>query len=122
MNNTIHTSLGDIVSYTTKDGSSIRELMHPSQHASRNQSLAEAIVPAGTSTQRHKHLQSEELYHITAGSGLMQLGTEEFTVKAGDTICIKPNTPHSIRNTGENDLVILCCCSPAYRHEDTELL
>jgi hypothetical protein len=32
----------------TKDGSGIRELMHPDRHGNRNQSLAEALVPPGT--------------------------------------------------------------------------
>jgi mannose-6-phosphate isomerase-like protein (cupin superfamily) len=35
---------------------------------------------------------------------------------------IPPGTPHSIANTGEGDLKILCACSPAYTHEDTEIL
>ena len=106
----------------TKDGSQISELMHPSLHASQNQSLAEAMVPAGTTTHLHRHYNSEELYHITAGGGIMRLDEEEFEVKTGDTICIAPGTAHCIRNTGTEDLVILCCCSPAYSHKDTELL
>jgi mannose-6-phosphate isomerase-like protein (cupin superfamily) len=43
-------------------------------------------------------------------------------VQAGDTVCITPGTPHRIRNTGGETLVILCACAPAYAHEDTELL
>lgn len=122
MNSKQHTSRSDIPAYITKDGSQISELMHPSRHASQNQSLAEAIVPAGTSTRLHRHRQSEELYHITAGYGMMRLGEAEFAVKTGDTVCIAPGTAHGIQNTGKTNLVILCCCSPAYQHEDTELL
>ena len=40
----------------------------------------------------------------------------------GDTLCIKPGTPHHIKNTGTTPLHILCMCSPPYSHEDTELL
>lgn len=36
-----------IPSCETRDGSLIRELMHPTQHGHRAQSLAEAIVPPG---------------------------------------------------------------------------
>ena len=50
------------------------------------------------------------------------LGDEVFSVHEGDTVCISPNTPHCIKNIGESPLHILCCCSPAYSHEDTELL
>jgi mannose-6-phosphate isomerase-like protein (cupin superfamily) len=112
----------DVQPYTTKDGSVIRELMHPAVHGNRNQSLAEATVAAGQRTILHRHGRTEELYHVTAGRGRMTLGDESFGVTAGDTVCIPPGTPHCIENTGAEDLVILCCCSPAYHHDDTELL
>ena len=111
-----------IDSYITKDGSSIRELMHPDTHANSNQSLAEATVPAGVQTELHLHNESEEIYHITQGEGMMSLGKEQFTVNVGDTICIHPNTPHQIFNVGKKDLVFLCACSPAYSHEDTVII
>ena len=108
--------------YATKDGSEIRELMHPSIHGNRSQSLAEASVAPGVTTRLHRHRLSEELYHITAGYGRMTLGEERFDVVPGDTICIPPDTPHCIENTGSEPLRLLCCCAPAYAHADTELL
>jgi mannose-6-phosphate isomerase-like protein (cupin superfamily) len=117
-----HTHYNEIHPYITKDGSEIRELMHPQQHGGQNQSLAEARVEPGCCTQLHRHHLSEELYYIQAGSGAMTLATETFAVKQGDTILIPPGTAHAIANSGRETLVILCCCSPAYHHEDTELL
>ena len=116
------TSYCDIQPYRTRDGSQIRELMHPDHHGNRNQSLAEAIVQPGEETLLHKHLRTEELYHITAGSGWMTLADEQFPVATNDTVCIPPGTPHCIRNTGIEPLRILCCCSPSYSDEDTLLL
>jgi len=120
------TSYSSISAFITRDGSQIRELMHPQQHGASHgiiaQSLAEAVVAVGEKTQLHRHLQSEELYHITAGSGIMTLGEQSFSVQTGDTVCIKPKTPHCIENTANEELVILCCCSPAYADSDTELL
>ena len=116
------TRLADIAPYITKDGSEIRELMHPDQHGNRNQSLAEAVVAPGQRTQLHRHLTSEELYHVTSGEGLLTLGGEKLKVSPGDTALIPPGTPHCIEATGKQPLRILCCCSPAYRHEDTEML
>ncbi len=116
------TRLADIEPYITKDGSGIRELMHPEQHGNRAQSLAEAVVPAGTRTLLHRHLTSEELYHVTAGEGILTLGGETLKVSPGDTVLIPPGTPHCIEATGTEALHILCCCSPAYRHDDTEIL
>lgn len=108
--------------YVTKDGSEIRELMHPTIHGNKAQSLAEARVPAGTRTLLHRHQLTEELYHITAGNGIMTLGSHQFAVTPGDTICIPPGTPHCIEATGTEALHILCCCAPAYSHEDTEIV
>lgn len=118
----MRTRFSQIKCYTTKDGSEIRELLHPDHHSVSNQSLAEATVPAGVTTHLHRHLQSEEIYHITAGKGEMTLGSEQFSVEPGDSVCISPGTAHCIANTGSEPLVILCCCAPAYAHEDTELL
>ena len=112
----------EIIPYVTKDGSLIRELMHPVVHGSSNQSLAEATVPAAGKTFLHRHIKSEEIYYILEGRGIMTLGSEEFDVRKGDTVCIMPGTPHRIQNTGKESLKILCCCAPAYAHEDAELL
>jgi mannose-6-phosphate isomerase-like protein (cupin superfamily) len=111
-----------VPAYRTKDGSEIRELMHPAVHGNRAQSLAEATVPAGTRTLLHRHHLSEELYHITAGRGRMTLGAECVDVGPGDTLLIPPGTAHCIEAIGEVSLRLLCCCAPAYSHGDTELL
>lgn len=108
--------------FKTKDGSRIRELMHPNVHGNSKQSLAEALVDPGQCTALHLHRSSEELYHVTAGEGLMTLGEQTFKILPGDTVAIAPNTPHCVRNSGDDTLVILCCCSPPYDHADTELL
>ncbi len=112
----------EIEPFITKDGSVIRELMHPGSHGVEKQSLAEARLPAGRKTLLHRHHHTEELYYITQGQGRMTLGDESFEVRAGDGICISPGTPHCIENTGQEELALLCCCSPAYSHEDTEIL
>ena len=109
----------DAKPYVTKDGSVIRELMHPDIHGNQNQSLAEATLPVGGATLLHRHVQSEEIYHITAGIGLMRLGDATFEVRAGDCITIAPGTLHNIQNTGQQPLTILCSCAPPYRHDDT---
>ena len=108
--------------YITRDGSEIRELLHPAQQQTANQSLAEAVIQAGVSTHLHLHHKSEEIYYVLRGSGEMELGNKRFGMAEGDSICIPPGTPHRLHNNTPDPLVILCCCAPAYRHEDTELL
>ena len=108
--------------YITKDGSTIRELMHPQVHGNERMSLAEATVPLGKETFLHRHLRSAEIYHVIEGRGMMTLGEEKFLIEAGDTVYIPPGTPHKLRSEGEVPLRVLCFCSPPYSHEDTELL
>ena len=63
------THYADIPVYVTKDGSQIRELMHPAQHGNHAQSLAEATVMPGQRTQLHRHARTEELNQDSAGRG-----------------------------------------------------
>jgi len=108
--------------YVTRDGSLIRELMHPSIHSNRSQSLAEATVAPGQRTSTHRHMQSEEIYYIQQGQGTMYVGDEFRDIAAGDSIAIPAGTYHSISNSGTEDLIIICACTPPYAHDDTEVL
>lgn len=116
------TKYTDVTAYQTKDGSEIRELMHPGMQQGHRQSLAEAILQPGQQTLLHKHHLTEELYHITSGCGLMTLGSETFSIAPGDTVRILPGTAHNLKNNGDIPLRLLCCCCPPYSHEDTKLL
>jgi mannose-6-phosphate isomerase-like protein (cupin superfamily) len=111
--------LADLDSFTTLDGSRIRELAGPAWTAARNQSLAEASVPAGGETAEHYHPRAEEIYYFTAGAGRMRLGEEEADVCLGDCVVIPPGTRHKLWNTGSSPLALLCCCAPAYSDDDT---
>jgi mannose-6-phosphate isomerase-like protein (cupin superfamily) len=114
-------NLADSESFTTKDGSSIRELAGRVALPAAHQSLAEATVPVGSATTAHYHPVAEELYFITAGTGRLRIGDDERDVHVGDCAVIPPGAEHKLFNTGEEPLVLLCCCSPAYSHEDTVL-
>ena len=114
--------LDDLQPFTTLDGSTIREIAGPSRTPARNQSLAEATVPVGGRTIAHYHRTTEELYFFTAGSGRMTLGDDEREVAAGDCVVIPPGQVHQLVNAGDEPLVLLCCCAPAYSHEDTVLV
>ena len=113
--------LEDRQPFVTADGSSIRELAGIPTGNAANQSLAEATVEPGGATTEHFHRISEEIYLFTQGMGRMRLGPEEADVRAGDAVVIPPGTRHKLFNTGTEPLVLLCCCSPAYSHEDTVL-
>jgi mannose-6-phosphate isomerase-like protein (cupin superfamily) len=108
-------------SFITLDGSAIRELAGPAWTAARNQSVAEARVPAGGSTVEHFHRETEEIYYFVSGSGRMRLGSEEAEVEAGDCVVIPPGVRHKLWSADDAELVLLCCCAPAYSDADTEM-
>ena len=103
--------------FVTKDGSVIRSILDSTNAPVQNQSLAEARVAAGKSTQRHYHRVCEEFYFILEGSGIMEIDGETQEVKPGDAILIPPGAWHTIE--AAEPLRFLCCCAPPYSHEDT---
>lgn len=114
----------DAVPFTTKDGSTIREILAPNNapHTIANQSLAEATLPPDRATAPHYHSKTEEIYYLLRGTGEMRIETETRRVGPGDAVAIAPGARHQIVNVGATDLVFLCCCAPAYTHEDTFLV
>jgi mannose-6-phosphate isomerase-like protein (cupin superfamily) len=114
-------NLDSVESFTTKDGSEIRELLAHRNSAIRNQSLAEARLPVDMSTTPHYHPRAEEIYYILSGRGQMRIGAETAAVGPGDAIAIPPGLVHQIANSGQSPLVFLCCCAPGYEHADTVL-
>jgi mannose-6-phosphate isomerase-like protein (cupin superfamily) len=111
----------ELPAYVTRDGSEIREWVAPGTPG-RRQSLAEATVPAGSSTLAHYHRESEEVYLVTSGSGRLLLGSEEQPISAGDCVAIPPGTVHRLWADAGAPLVVVCSCVPPYSHEDTVLV
>ncbi len=115
-------NLNCVEAFTTKDGSEIRELLAHRNSGIVNQSLAEARLPPGAATSAHFHRKTEEIYYILKGSGRMTIGDQSRTVGPSDAIAIPPGAVHQIVNNGQEPLVFLCCCAPAYEHDDTVLV
>jgi mannose-6-phosphate isomerase-like protein (cupin superfamily) len=105
-------SLAAAEPFTTKDGSTIRELHH-----TELQSLAEARVDAGAATQRHYHRATEEIYLVLDGEGELEVDGTLRRVQPGDAALIPPRAWHTIRAV--TPLRFLCCCAPPYAHDDT---
>jgi quercetin dioxygenase-like cupin family protein len=108
-------SLTEAEPFTTKDGSTIRELHHTPA-----QSLAEASLEPGQATQRHYHARSEEIYLITAGGGVLEVAGESREVAEGDAIVIPRGAWHELA-AGSHGARLLCICVPPYAHDDTFL-
>lgn len=108
------TSLDGVEAFVTKDGSTIRELHHTAV-----QSLAEGTLEVEQATERHYHRVTEEIYFVLKGQGKMEVDGETTHVRPGDAILIPAGAWHQLENNGTSELRILCCCAPAYSHDDT---
>jgi mannose-6-phosphate isomerase-like protein (cupin superfamily) len=106
------TSISGAEPFTTKDGSTIRELHH-----TQAQSLAEARLQPGQATERHYHERTEEIYFVLEGAGEMELDGERRLVAPGDAVLVPPGARHQI--TALDELRFLCSCAPPYSHDDT---
>jgi quercetin dioxygenase-like cupin family protein len=111
-------SRDEVEAFTTADGSTIRVLLDGPLAGAANQSLAEASLSAGQSTERHYHAESEEIYVFLEGGGEMEVEGETREVGIGEAVLIPPGAWHRI-TAGPDGARFLCCCAPPYAHDDT---
>jgi mannose-6-phosphate isomerase-like protein (cupin superfamily) len=80
-------------------------------------SIARARVESGITTQMHALNGITERYVILKGVGRMDVGNETAEVRELDVVLIPPGAPQRITNTGSDDLLFLCLCTPPFRAE-----
>ena len=86
-------------------------------------SLARCRVEAGVTTVLHRLRGVDERYIVQEGRGRMEVGDiPPAEVRAGDVVLVPAGTRQRITNTGAEDLVFLCVCSPRFRAECYESL
>lgn len=105
--------------FVTKDTSEIREIVAYRNSSCERMSLAEATLYPGRHTEAHRHPRAEEIYYVLQGHGRMRVEAVTRDIARGDAILLRPGALHQTWNTGEEPLVFLCICAPAYEHEDT---
>lgn len=81
-----------------------------------NFSLARCRVEPGVTTQLHS-LSVDEWYVIESGEGKMQLGSQEKHITAGAIVQIPKGVNQRIHNTGAQDLIFFCVCTPRFTPE-----
>ncbi|OLE53605.1 MAG: hypothetical protein AUG51_12115 [Acidobacteria bacterium 13_1_20CM_3_53_8] len=102
----------------TPHGSEIRPLIDRTTSSIELCSLAEEVLPVGAKVGRHYHNETEEIYYILSGRGLMTVGDETRKVEAGDAIFIPLGQKHTLENNGDKPLTLLLVCGPAYSAKD----
>ncbi len=99
--------------YLTEEGCWILELSNDPHDSAV--SIARARVPPGQTTKWHKVVGVDERYVILQGSGHAELGDREAVdVGPGDVVRIPAGDRQRITNTGTDDLLFLCICTPRF--------
>lgn len=81
----------------------------------RDQSIARARVEPGVTTAWHRLIDTFETILVLSGQGTLELNEESrIEIKQGSVIRIPENCPQRVTNTGNEDLIFLCYCSPAF--------
>lgn len=79
-------------------------------------SLARCRVEPGVITQLHR-LSVDEWYVIESGEGRMQLDSQQQDLSAGAIVQIPRGVNQRIHNTGAQDLIFFCVCTPRFTPE-----
>lgn len=66
----------------------------------------------------HLHYEQDELWYILQGEFLFQVGEENFTAKAGDTVFGPRNVPHAFAKVGDGEAKLLIVFQPAGKMEE----
>jgi len=62
------------------------------------------ILTEGATIGFHEHKDSEEIYYVISGKGLMRVDDEEREVGTGDAVLTKRGSSHGIKNVGNTNL------------------
>ena len=60
----------------------------------------------------HTHEESEKIYVVLRGSGSFHIGGEECELSKGQAAIARAGEAHGVRNTGEEELVLLVFMTP----------
>jgi mannose-6-phosphate isomerase-like protein (cupin superfamily) len=93
-------------------------LMDAGDLGSRHLTVTWVEVPPGAEQRQHAHADSEQVYVIVAGSGLMSVAGDEERVGPGDLVFIPPATEHGLLNDGDETLSYVSAASPAVSMEE----
>jgi mannose-6-phosphate isomerase-like protein (cupin superfamily) len=100
--------------YEADDKAVAREIASPRNSRAQTLSIADIIIPAGVAVKPHYHKVIEEIYYVTAGSGIMTLDGRETRIGVGDAVVIRPGERHSVRNDTAAELRLIVTCTPPW--------
>lgn len=103
----------------TPSGENIQEVLGLQAGDVQSHSLARILIPPGKSSSPHFHKHADESYLILAGTADMHINGVRFSLQPWEAVLIQPGEVHQIFNHGDEDLIFLVGCVPAWQPGDS---
>ncbi|KMQ59336.1 cupin [Chryseobacterium angstadtii] len=88
---------------------------------SRGLSVKQEKMPSGTAEKLHFHKMAEQVFYILKGEAVLYIDHEKFTVKAGESITVQPESKHYISNELNEELEFLVISGPSTHNDRFEI-
>ena len=115
----IITKINDYPAPIITSGDHIQEIIGLEAGDAKSHSLARVTIKPGKASAPHFHKISDESYFILSGTATMNIDGVEFSLQQGEAVLIEPLEVHQIHNFGDDDLVFLAVCVPAWHPDDS---
>jgi len=92
-------------------------LVHPQTVSSRHIDHRISTYAPNAYVAPHVHKIQEQIYHVLAGQGLMEIDGKRQVVREHDVIFIPPGVQHALYNTGLVPLTFIVVTSPVSDEE-----
>jgi len=90
----------------------VSHVLHAKQDTPRTDLTATWIELDPNSAQRAHSHDTERVYVLVEGQGVMTVDDEKRSVQAGDLVHVPPNTEHHIRNTENRTMELISAATP----------
>lgn len=75
-------------------------------------SVIQERMPPGASEQLHYHQYAQQLFYILSGEAEFTVDETRSTLSLGDSITIRPNQVHALKNSTDAELLFLVISQP----------
>jgi mannose-6-phosphate isomerase-like protein (cupin superfamily) len=95
-------------------GGTLKSIFGPDNVGAKNFRFSISYFDPNEGLQVHIHPESEEVYYVISGEGIVYLGLEkkEIPIQPGMSLYVDAGTPHGVTNTGKEKLLIAFFVAP----------
>lgn len=102
-------------------GRDLRWLFTPEQNVSEAFSMNVVVIKPGcTVTPAHSHPLKEEVIYVVGGSGKAYIDGNAYEINTGTAVLFPKKSVHMLRNTGSEDMKVVCFFTPQATLADYE--